>query len=334
MTEHKTHRPRVGFLGLGWIGRLRLEAQVRSEIVEVAAMVEPVQAQVEQALDLAPEAMRCESLDHLLRQRHLDGVVIATPSAWHAAQTIVCADAGLSVFCQKPLGRTAAETRQAVAAARRADRLLAVDLSYRFLRGIQTMRHLIQSGEIGHVYAVELVFHNAYGPDKAWFYDPVQSGGGCVIDLGIHLVDLALWILDFPRVTSVVSRLYAHGQQLGANPNEVEDYAVAQIDLATGATVTLTCSWHLPVGYDAQIEASFYGTSGGLGLRNVEGSFYDFRVERYRGTARECLHDPPDAWGGRAAVAWAQQLAITPQYDPDIEHLIAVAEVLDAIYTR
>jgi predicted dehydrogenase len=334
MTEHRTHRPRVGFLGLGWIGRSRLEALVQSEIVEVAAMVEPVQAQAEQALDLAPEAMRCESLDHLLRQRHLDGVVIATPSAWHTAQTIACADAGLSVFCQKPLGRTAAETRQAVAAARRADRLLAVDLSYRFLRGIQTMRHLIQSGEIGHVYAVELAFHNAYGPDKAWFYDPVQAGGGCVIDLGIHLVDLALWILGFPRVTSVASRLYAHGQQLGANPSEVEDYAVAQIDLATGATVTLTCSWRLPVGYDAQIEASFYGTSGGLGLHNVEGSFYDFRVERYRGTARECLHDPPDAWGGRAAVAWAQRLATTPQYDPDIEHLIAVAEVLDAIYTR
>ena len=334
MTEQNTHRLQVGFLGLGWIGRLRLEALVRSEIVEVAAIVEPVQAHAEQALALAPEAIRCESLDHLLSQTHLDGIVIATPSALHAVQTIASADAGLSVFCQKPLGRTAAETRQAVAAARRADRLLAVDLSYRFLRGIQTMRQLIQSGEIGHIYAVELAFHNAYGPDKAWFYDPVQSGGGCVIDLGIHLVDLALWTLDFPPVTSVMSRLYTHGRGLGANPSEVEDYAVAHIDLATGATVTLTCSWRLPVGYDAQIEASFYGTAGGLGLHNVEGSFYDFRVERYRGTARECLHDPPDAWGGRAAVAWAQRLAVTPHYDPDIEHLIAVAEVLDAIYTR
>jgi predicted dehydrogenase len=278
--------------------------------------------------------MRCESLDHLLSQSHLDGIVIATPSALHAAQTIVCADAGLSVFCQKPLGRTAVETRQAVAAARRADRLLAVDLSYRFLRGMQTLRQLLQSGEIGHVYAVELAFHNAYGPDKAWFYDPVQSGGGCVIDLGIHLVDLALWTLDFPQVTSVMSRLYAHGWRLDVDPGEVEDYAVAQIDLTTGATVTLTCSWRQPVGYDAQIEASFYGTAGGLGLHNVEGSFYDFKVERYRGTARECLHEPPDAWGGRAAVAWARQLAVTPLYDPDIEHLIAVAEVLDAIYGR
>jgi predicted dehydrogenase len=324
----------VGFLGLGWIGRLRLEALVQSEAVEVVAIVDPVLAHAEQAFDLAPEAMRCESLDDLLTQAHLDGVVIATPNALHADQTIAIADAGLSVFCQKPLGRTAAETRCAVAAARRADRLLGVDFSYRFLRGMQTIRQLIQSGEIGQVYAVELVFHNAYGPDKAWFYDPGQSGGGCVIDLGIHLVDLALWTLDFPQVTSVMSRLYARGRVLGAKASEVEDYAVAQVDLSTGATVALTCSWRLPVGYEAQIEASFYGTEGGLRLRNVKGSFYHFRAERYRGTARERLHDPPEAWGGLAAVAWAQQLAIKPQYDPDIEHAIAVAEVLDAIYAR
>ena len=99
-------------------------------------------------------------------------------------------------------------------------------------------------------------------------------------------------------------------------------------------TVTLACSWRLPVGDQAQIEASFYGTEGGLGLRNVDGSFYDFRAERYRGTTRECLHAPPDAWGGRAAVAWAQRLAVNPTYNPEIERLIAVAEVLDAIYGR
>jgi predicted dehydrogenase len=313
---------------------MRLEALTQSGVVEVAALIEPVQAHAEQAHLMAPEAIRCESLEHLLSQSHLDGIVIATPSALHAAQTIACADAGFSVFCQKPLGRTAAETRRAVAAARRADRLLAVDLAYRFLCGMQTLRGLIQSGEIGHVYAVELAFHNAYGPDQAWFYNPAQSGGGCVIDLGIHLVDLALWTLGFPQVTSVTSRLYAQGRRLDANPAEVEDYAVAQMDLATGATVTLTCSWRLPVGYEAQIEASFYGTAGGLGLHNVEGSFYDFIVERYWGTARECLHGPPDAWGGRAAVAWAERLAVTPRYDAEIEHLVAVAEVLDAIYMR
>lgn len=332
-TGQKEHRPRLGFLGLGWIGRQRLAALVHSGLIEVAAIVDPLQVHAEQALCLAPGAIRCENLDHLLTH-DLEGVVIATPSALHATQTTALVAAGCSVFCQKPLGCTAAETRRALTAARGANRLLGVDFSYRFLRGMQTIRQLIQDGAIGHVYAIELVFHNAYGPDQPWFYDPLQSGGGCVIDLGIHLVDLALWSLDFPQVTTVTSRLFAQGQRVEGKLDQVEDYAVAHLDLATGTTVTMTCSWRLPVGYDAVIEASFYGTKGGLGLRNVAGSFYDFRAERYRGTARECLHEPPDAWGGRAAIAWAQRLATKPHYDPDIEHLITVAEVLDAIYGR
>jgi predicted dehydrogenase len=63
----------------------------------------------------------------------------------------------------------------------------------------------MRSGELGRVFAVDLVFHNAYGPDKPWFYDPELAGGGCVMDLGVHLVDLALWSLDFPGVTAVTS---------------------------------------------------------------------------------------------------------------------------------
>jgi predicted dehydrogenase len=267
--------------------------------------------------------------------QELDGLVIATPSALHAEQTVMGLAAGLAVFCQKPLGRTAAETRQVVEAARTANRLLGVDLSYRFVRGMQTIHALVQSGEIGEVYAIELVFHNAYGPDKAWFYDPVQSGGGCIIDLGLHLVDLALWTLRFPRVTHTTSRLFAHGKRVrGPRLTTVEDYAVAQLDLETGTTLSLTCSWRLPAGCNAIIGAVFYGTQGGLALHNVNGSFYDFRTERFWGTTRQTLHEPPDDWGGRAVVAWAQQLATDRQFDPEVAHAVTVAEVLDALYGR
>jgi len=326
-------RPRLGFVGVGWIGQHRLQALVRSGLVEVVAIVDPVQTLAEQAAGTAPGTAVLSDMAALLAQE-LDGLVIATPSALHAEQTIQALTAGLAVFCQKPLGRTAAETRSVVEAARTANRLLGVDLSYRFVRGIQTMRTLIQAGEIGEIYAVELVFHNAYGPDKAWFYDPVQSGGGCVIDLGLHLVDLALWMLGFPKVLHTTSRLLTHGKPLERYHTDVEDYAVARLDLDTGATVALTCSWRLPAGCDAVISAAFYGTQGGLALRNVAGSFYDFTTERFWGTTRQTLHAPPDDWGGRAAVAWARQLAVRPQFDPDVAYVVTVAEVLDAIYGR
>jgi predicted dehydrogenase len=326
-------RPQLGFLGVGWIGRHRMEAIAADNACEIAALADASAECVEAARVLAPGAVVGTSLDVLL-ERELDGIVIATPSALHAEQAIAALERGLAVFCQKPLARTATETAKVVAAARAADRLLGVDLSYRHTTGMRRIREVIAAGELGEIYAIDLVFHNAYGPDKPWFRDPVLSGGGCVIDLGIHLVDLALWVLDFPIAAQVSSRLYAGGKRLAGSPNVVEDYAVAQFDLATGCTANLACSWNLSAGCDAVIEARFHGTRGGAAFRNVNGSFYDFVAERYDGTSRTTLAEPPDEWGGRAAVAWARRLGADPRFDPGIENVTAVASVLDAIYGR
>jgi predicted dehydrogenase len=326
-------RPRVGFLGVGWIGRHRMEAIMATGTVEVAAIAEPSSDIAAEAGRLAPDATLVSSLDELL-DLGVDGVVVATPSALHAEQSIRALERGAAVFCQKPLGRTEAEARSVVDAARAADRLLGVDFSYRFTEGMRRIRELVRTGELGRIYAVDLVFHNAYGPDKAWFYDPALSGGGCVMDLGVHLVDLALWTLDFPGVTAVSGRLFAGGELLAARPDRVEDYAIATLDLETGTAVQLACSWRLQAGCDAVISAAFYGTCGGAALSNVDGSFYDFRAERYRGTAREGLATPPDAWGGRAAADWAARLAAGERFDPTTERLVDVAAVLDRIYGR
>jgi predicted dehydrogenase len=155
-----------------------------------------------------------------------------------------------------------------------------------------------------------------------------------VIDLGVHLVDLVLWALDFPDVANVSARLFAGGEPLAPGDERVEDYAVATLDLETGATVRLACSWRLQAGCDALISAAFFGTEGGAALRNLNGSFYDFTAERYRGAAREILASPPDAWGGRAAAEWARRLAAGERFDPAAERLVTVAGILDRIYGR
>lgn len=331
--QSRTTLPRIGFLGVGWIGRHRMEAMQGSGYIEVAAIADPSPDNAAQAKESAPGAEVVSTLEDLLGL-DLDGIVIATPSAMHAEQAIAALERGVAVFCQKPLARTAGETRCVIEAARAADRLLLVDLSYRFIAGMSRIRDLVASGELGEVYAANLVFHNAYGPDKDWFYNPELSGGGCVIDLGIHMVDLALWLLGSPQVENVTSRLFSGGKPLSERPGSVEDYAIADIDLSNGAVAQLACSWKLQAGYDAIIEASFYGTQGGAALRNVNGSFYDFTVERYRGTSRETLSAPPDEWGGRAAVDWARRLASSERFDPEIEELVTVATTLDKIYGR
>jgi predicted dehydrogenase len=326
-------RPRVGFLGVGWIGRHRMEAILATGAVEIAGIADASAEMAAAAATLAPGARLVSTLDELL-DLGLDAVVIATPSALHAAQAIRALECGAAVFCQKPLGRTAAEARAAVDAARAADRLLCVDLSYRFTEGMRRIREIVRAGRLGRVYAVDLVFHNAYGPDKPWFYDPALAGGGCVMDLGVHLVDLALWTLDWPEVARVSARLLAGGEPLGRRVDAVEDYGLATLELATGTVVQLACSWRLQAGRDAIISAAFYGSEGGARLANVAGSFYDCNAERYRGTARETLSGPPDAWGGRAAADFATRLAAGVRFDAAAEQLVAVARVLDRIYGR
>jgi predicted dehydrogenase len=324
-------KPKLGFLGVGWIGRHRMEAMLATGAIEAAAIVEPSDEMADQALALVSGLHRANDLDSMLALG-LDGIVIASPSALHAAQSIRALEAGAAVFCQKPLGRDAAEVAAVVAAAEQADRLLGVDLSYRFTEAMNRIAPLVREGALGRIQAIDLTFHNAYGPDKPWFYDRARSGGGCVIDLGIHLVDLALWTLGFPAVNDVSAHLFAGGAPTRVG-GKVEDLALATVTLAGGTIVRLACSWRVHAGRDAVIEAAFYGSDGGAAMRNVGGSFYDFTAERFCGTQSEALAEPPDDWGTRAAADWALRLANGERFDAEAWHLVEVAQVLDRIYS-
>jgi predicted dehydrogenase len=321
-----TTLPRLGFLGVGWIGRHRMRALSEEGLAEVAAVADPQAEALAEATEDAPAAERAESLEELL-ERDLDGVVIATPSALHTEQAIAALERGLAVFCQKPLARDAGETRRVLAAARAADRLLDVDLSYRHVEALRVARKAIGTGEIGRLHSLDLAFHNAYGPDKPWFTDPELAGGGCLIDLGTHLVDLALWLTGAAEVAVETARtLSLHG-------HEVEDQASAELALGE-VRARLACSWFQPAGGECAFECTAWGSEGAVSARNVGGSFYDFRAELWRGTSSETLVEPPDAWGGRAIAAWAERLAADPSYDPAAEELELLAQTIDDVYAE
>ena len=201
-------KPRVGFLGPAELGRQLLDSLAGSGLAEVVGIAVGSADAVREAAPapaVAPAAVHA-ALDELL-DRGLDGVVIATPDALHAEPATRALERGVAVFCQAPLARTASETRAVIDVARAADRLLAVDLPYRHTEAMRALQPVVQSGELGEVYAVDVVFHGAHGPERGWARDARLAGGGCVLDLGLHVLDLALWTLGFPRVTSVTSRL-------------------------------------------------------------------------------------------------------------------------------
>jgi predicted dehydrogenase len=322
---------RLGFLGTGWIGLNRMDAILASGAAEAVAVYDPNPAMAKEALSRAPDARLCKSLPDMF-ELGLDGIVIATPSALHSEQCIEALNAGVAVFCQKPLGRDAREVEAVLDAASRSDRLLGVDLSYRYTAAMHEIREQVRAGALGKVFAADLVFHNAYGPQSAWFWDPQKSGGGCLIDLGVHLVDLALWLLDFPAVEQASGRLFRDGRPRG--PEEVEDYAIGSIDLVDGTSIRITCSWNASAGTDADIRATFHGSEAGAEMRNQRGSFYDFTSELFRGRERELLVAPPDEWGGRAAVEWARKLAAGERFAGSTSGLLATARTIDRLYHR
>ncbi|MCB0323357.1 MAG: Gfo/Idh/MocA family oxidoreductase [Bdellovibrionales bacterium] len=325
--HHRT--PRIGFLGLGWIGLQRMRAAVESEQADVVAVADTDARRCAEAIELAPSALLCTP--ETIYDLELDGLVIATPSALHAEQTIQALRHGFATFCQKPLGRSAPEVEEVLRVAERYDKLLAVDTCYRHVRAVQEAADLLRSGRLGTVFAVELVFHNAYGPDKDWYYKKQSSGGGCVTDLGLHLVDLLLWLLDYPAVEMLHARTYRHGNPC-RSPDDVEDFASAYFTLEDGVTVQLSCSWNLAAGQDAVIDASLYGTEGAVRIRNVHGSFYDFQSEHCVGTQRRLICAGADAWGGKALSDWLQTLQHSSSFDPAVGQALAVHEVLDRIH--
>jgi len=323
--------PRLGFLGVGWIGRVRLESVAREGSAEVVAVADPCEESRLACAELVPQARQVERLDDLLAME-LDGIVIATPSALHARAAERVLREGVAVFCQKPLGRNERECLRVIDAARVRDRLLGVDLCYRHTRAASALRDLVRTGTLGRVYALDLVFHNASGPDKSWFYQRSLSGGGCLLDLGTHLVDLALWLTDESSVVRASGTLLRRGRPLRLGGEDVEDYATAELTLASGARARLACSWGLSAGAEALISVRLHGSAAGAALHNVGGSFYDFVAERYEGTRSETLVGPPDEWGGRALTSWVRRLRRSPRYDPRIETVVEVARTIDCVY--
>jgi predicted dehydrogenase len=324
-------KARIGFVGTGWIGKNRMSALLAQPSCEAVAIVEPDRESAKAARALTNYSATICSFEELLKSE-VDGIVIATPSAMHAQQAVAALERGIPVFCQKPLARNFRETQMVVETARRVNRLLSVDFSYRFVRGVEQIRSLVSDGSLGEIYAIQLTFHNAYGPGKTWFFEREQSGGGCLMDLGIHLVDLALWLLDFPGLSNIHSHLFSGGKPLSTRNGFVEDYANAALCFDTGAIANLACSWRAHAGRDAVIEVTCLGTKGGASLQNVNGSFFDFVTERYSGTRTEVLSQPPDDWGGRAIVEWFNRLCVSKSFDSEAEQYAEVASVLDQVY--
>jgi predicted dehydrogenase len=306
---------RVGFAGVGHLGRALLAAALplAPEIVPVAAQ-DPSVESLDAATALCPTLARFTDYETMLDQAALEAVVISTPTYLHGPQACAALDRGLHTLLQKPPALDSRDAAALLSSAARSRGALLVDYSYRYTASAQAIRAATAEGALGRLLAIEARFHNIWGPQQGWFFQRSTAGGGALLDLGVHLIDLALYLLDFPAARIVAASLTRQGAPLREQDAEaVEDFAVLDGEIA-GAPFHCAVSWQAQIP-QTEIGLTLYGSAATLIWRNQAGSFFDFEaVEAHNQWEKALARETTDLRTGTLRAFLAACAGARPDY--------------------
>ena len=279
MNEEK--KLRAGVIGLGFGGEMHLRGYAQLPNVEIVALagLEEKRLQELGAMFDIPNLYRYDS--ELLSLDDLDIVRVCVPNSLHAPIAIKALERGAHVLCEKPLARTTEEAELMVQAARRANRVLHTVYNHRMRNDVAVLKRAIDEGQLGHIYYAKASWMRRRGIPGAgtWFVNKELAGGGPLIDLGVHVLDMSLHLLGEPEIVTVTASTYDElgkrgkgvdiaSRKTGAgNTFEVEDVATAFLRLSNGSTLLVEASWatHSSAGDDFGV--TLYGTEGGAEIR-------------------------------------------------------------------
>jgi predicted dehydrogenase len=255
-TNHITHPQRVGIVGLGWAGETHLKAYKQQPQVEVLALAGLETPRLNHLGSTYNVPHLYENYEDLIARDDLDIVSVCVPNYLHAPIAIAALRSGKHVLCEKPLARSGAEAQTIVDAATQANRVVHVAFNHRRRGDVQVLKRHIEGGSLGRLYHAKASWMRRSGIPGlgSWFTNKEMAGGGPLIDLGVHVLDMALYLLGEPTVRSVSAATYAElgprntggmtqsdKQQVGS-PFEVEDLATAFLRLEGGGTLLLESS--------------------------------------------------------------------------------------------
>lgn len=230
----------IAIAGFGWWGRHMVKRLARHPGISVAAVVEPVAAVQEEIRAAGLEPLN--HLDDALTRPEIDAVVLTTPNLLHEEQVIACAEAGKHVFCEKPLGLTAASARRSTAAVEKAGLQLGIGHERRFEPAMVSLKNAIDKGELGTIMHAEAAFSHdklIHVPKGDWRTSKSVAPAAGMTGMGIHLTDLL--ISFFGRVDTV--QAMTASRSLGW---ETGDVVTAQLGFEDGMTATLSAILHTP----------------------------------------------------------------------------------------
>jgi len=284
---------RYGIIGLGGISPKHLEGyKALADEVEFVAGCDIDEKALHSKCDKYGIPDRYTDYHELLKRDDIDFVSVCLPNYLHCEVTVEALRSGKHVHCEKPMAMTEEETAAMLQAKNESGRQLMIGLNNRFTPAAQYIKHMAETGFFGEIYFAKCGWKRRNGlAHSGWFLDKELSGGGPLIDLGVHFVDLVMYFMDYPEPDAVLAKtytkfgnnekraLYTHN---GVKPDmswkcTVEDLATGFITLKNGGSVQFELSWASNIEKEEQFY-ELYGTEGGMRFSNSDGKVKLFHL--------------------------------------------------------
>ena len=267
-------RVKIGIVGLG-VGRCHLECFARNKNAEVAAVADPDEPLARSLAQKFGVPKVYKSHADLIADPGIDAVVIAIPNYLHHTASIDAMNTGKHVLCEKPMALSASAAETIVETAKQTGCKFMVGFNGRFKEETQFLKKAVDAGRIGDVYYAKARALRRRGTPQMdfpsngilgrghWFVEKDKAGAGALFDLGVHVLDSALWLLGYPKTTTVSGAAYdlLSQQRFPKGEFSVEDLAVGFLRLENGTAISLEASW--AANNEDQWQLRLFGTKGG-----------------------------------------------------------------------
>ena len=336
----KERKLRVGMIGAGGISRIHCEGWAKLPECQLVAITD-IQSSAAKARAEQFKIPDVEATGRaLIARKDIDVVDIVVPNRFHRAYTVAALKSGKHVLCEKPLALTTREVDAMIAASRSSNRKLMCAQHQRFGQPAIALKEYLQQHPLGDVYYVRAWWNRRrLLPARPGFMYKKNSGGGCCIDIGVHILDLAMWLMDNfqPRsvrgfaVTKLAKREDAWSEwgQIDKQGLDVEDFAVGIIQMANGAVVSLECSFMLNQKPKEEYRVDLFGTRAGAKWPECE--YYSHTSQGYADTKIE-LRGKGDPAHHAEIRAFAQAVMGNLPVPVAPEQSRAVIAVLEGLY--
>jgi predicted dehydrogenase len=276
----------------------------------------------------------------------IDAVAIALPNFLHAPVSIAALKAGKHVLLDKPFALDYKEAKEVAAVAKKAKKVLMLGMNQRYRPESQSVRAMVDRGELGDIYHAKGTWLRRTGSPKfgTWFCDKKLAGGGCLLDIGVHMLDLSLFLMNNWKPVSVFGNTYTNfgnrgigeggwgksDRKKGKATFNVDDFATAVVRFKNGATLDLNISWVAHQAAESDLGCRVYGTEGGANAYPLELYRFGKKKGEYEVVTPQNIQLPKPECNRH--VDWINAILKKSKPLCTIDQALTVQKIIDGIY--